>query len=202
MTPVEQKAHDIIAQLADQIARGWAAFLVAQHVHERRANKRINCAYYFFGAVEELSVETAILALSRLLIPRQDSITIQYLLNYAEQNPLSFNGTQRDIILKNVAEHREQLKSIEPLVVDVKEHRDKTIAHFDRLVINNPTALRTHPLDDQQVEDAFALLLKMVQVYAGYLTPSEDIQMESLTSGVVEDVEYLTLLIEKANTEP
>lgn len=201
MSNLEQQIRDIIGHIAYQIARGWQAFHIAKYVHERRINKRINCAYYFFNGVEDSSIETAVLTLARLTIPHRDeSITISYLLNYAEQNREAFPQIQESTVLATIASHRRQLESLNSLVANIKEQRDKTIAHLDKLHVTNPSAVYTHPpIDYQEVERAFRLLLRIVNVYAGYLRPPEEIRLDDIVPNITDDIEYLTKLIEQDN---
>jgi hypothetical protein len=201
MSNSEKKIRDIIGRLAYQIAWGWQAFHIAKYVHERSANKRINCAHYFFNVVEASTMETAVLTLARLTIPHRDeSITINYLLNFVEQNREAFPHIQESTILAEIAHHRSQLESLNSLVANIKEQRDKTIAHLDKLHVTNPSAVYTHPpIDYQEVERAFRLLLNIVNVYAGYLRPSEEIRLDDIAPNITDDVEYLTNLIEQDN---
>ena len=201
MSKSDRQIRDIIGHLAYQIAWGWQAFHIAKYVHERRANNRINCAHYFFNGVEASTIETAVLTLARLTIPHRDeSITINYLLNYVEQNREAFPQIQESAVLAAIAHHLSQLESLNSLVANIKEQRDKTIAHLDKLHVTNPSAVYTHPpIDFQEVERAFRLLLNIVNVYAGYLRPSEEIRLDDIVPNITDDIEYLTKLVEQDN---
>jgi hypothetical protein len=202
MSNSEQQIRDIIGHIAYQISWGWQAFLIAKYIHERRVNKRINCAYYFFNGTETSTIETAVLTLARLTIPDRErkSITIDYLLNYVEQHSEVFPQIQGNTMLAVIARHRSQLESLNSLIANIKEQRDRTIAHLDKLHITNPSAVYTHPpIDYQEVEKAFSLLLNIVNVYAGYLLPSEEIRLDDIAPNITDDVEYLTKLIEQDN---
>lgn len=203
MTPSGQKARDIIGHLAHQLAKGWGAFLVAKRIHEIQASKRINCVHYFFGITEESCIESAILALSRVIVSHDDSINIQYLLNYAEQNHQIFSRAGRQEIMDRVQQHREQLNAISSLIANIKEQRDRTVAHLDRKHITNPSAVYTHPpLNYREVENTFGLLLSIINTYSGYMSPSEEIRLDNIDSGVIEDLNYLVGLIEQENAQP
>ena len=200
MNQPDQKARDIIGHLASQLASGWAAFLVAKHIHEVRASKRIDCAHYFFSVVEEACLAYAILGLSKLLVRHDDSVTVEYLLNCSEGKPSIFPGVRREVIADCVSRHRDMLQSMSSTIANVKEQRDRAIAHLDRSHVNKPSAVYTHqPLHYRDVEEAFGLVLGIVNSFAGYLNPSTDIRFDRLAPNVGDDVEYLVGLIERDN---
>lgn len=203
MISSDQKARDIIGHLAHQLMKGWGAFFVAKHVHEARASRRINCAHYFFGIAEESCIESAFLALSRIIVPHDDSISIQYLLNYAEQNHQVFSRADRQLIMNYVGQHRQQLDSVSSLIANIKEQRDRTVAHLDRKHVTNPSAVYSHPpLDYTEFENIFRLLLRILNTYLGHLRPSEEIYLDDLDPSITEDLSYLVGLIEQDNLQP
>jgi hypothetical protein len=200
MDETDQRARKILDYLANQINHGWGSFLVAKHIHLARVGRRINSAYYFFGIAEASCVETAAMALSRIFIPHDDSITIPYLLNYAEQNPQVFSRIDRPTILERIEEHRQELNSISSLISNLKEQRDHALAHLDKKHITNPDAVYTHPpLDYNEVEKTFPLALNIVNTYSRFLVPSNEFRLDSLEPGIVDDISYLTGLIMRDN---
>jgi hypothetical protein len=197
------KGREVLRLLFSQLSGGWAAFTLAKYVYEQWASGRIKSAPWFFTIVREESVEITVLAMSRLLLGHTSSISITYLLNYAEKNPGDFPGSRGNAISESVAQHRTILETISPIINNIKNQRDKTIAHLDRLHINNPAALYAYPpLDQKEVEDVFRQLLKILNVYAGYLSPSEELKLDSINLGLGEDLEYLRQLIEQDNARP
>jgi hypothetical protein len=176
---------------------------VAKHVHDARSSQRINCAYYFFNTVEEACIESAILALSRVIVPNNDSINVQYLLNYSEQNHHAFPRADQQTIADSVQQHRQQLASISSLIANIKEQRDRTVAHLDRKHVTNPSAVYAYPpLNYMEIESVFGLLLRIINTYSGYLVPSEDIRLDDIEPSVVDDMSYLIKLIEQDNARP
>lgn len=197
MNSTSERARDIIDQLTVQLAKGWQAYLVAKQVHERRANKRIASMVYFFNTVEFSCLETTVLTLSKLLVPHADSISIPYLLNFAEQNPSAFPKVQRKQLADLIYRHKEQLRLFEPLIDNLKQQRDRTIAHLDRLHVTNPSTITSvPPLNYLEVEKIFRDATQLLNKYAYYLDPPTYIFLGALEPNVVEDVEYLTKLIE------
>jgi len=203
MSLSDKKARDILRHLTNLLQEGWEAFLVAKHIHEALISKRIRSTYYFFNTTERSCIESAIIALSKIVIPHDDSISIQYLLNYVEQNSQVFSRAESQTIINNVKEHRQQLNAISPLIANIKEQRDHTIAHLDKRHITNPSSLYTYPPPNYiEVENAFELLLNMINTYLGYLVPSNDFRLHSLDARIAEDSNYLIGLIERDNTKP
>lgn len=200
MSSPDQKTRDLIGHLAHQLFKGWAAFQVAKNVYRGRTSQRVNSVHWFFGIVEETSIETAILYLSKIIIPQRSSISIQYLLNYVEQNPQSFPKIQEEVLRNIIREDRDQLETINTLTANVKEQRDRTIAHLDKLHVNNPSGVYSHPpLDYNEVENAFRMLLAMLNHYSGLIMPSEDITIAGVSESISEDYDYLIGLIEEDN---
>jgi len=72
----------------------------------------------------------------------------------------------REIIDKQLA----QIGSLQSTIDRVKGHRDKAIAHLDRIYFNNPERLYTDfPLGDADVEDLFKLVESILATHYLYL---------------------------------
>ncbi|MBN1449746.1 MAG: hypothetical protein JW963_01930 [Anaerolineales bacterium] len=202
MNPSNERARDIINQLTVQLAKGWQTYLVAKHVHERRASKRISSMVYFFNTVEISCLETTILTLSKLLVSQAASISVPYLLNFVEQNPSAFPEIQRERLIDLVNRHREELRLLEPLVNNLRQQRDRTIAHLDKLHVTNPSVISSvPPLNYLEVEKVFRDLTALLNEYASHMEPSSYIFLGALEPNIIEDVEYLTKLIEDDDTK-
>jgi hypothetical protein len=197
MDSSNQRASDIISQLTIQLAKGWQTYIVAKQVHERRTNKRISSMVYFFNTVEISCLETTILTLSKLLVSQNASISIPYLLNFAEQNSSAFPKIQQEQLADLVNLHREELLLLEPLVSNLKQQRDRTIAHLDKLHVTNPSVITSvPPLNYLEVEKVFRDLTSFLSEYASLMEPSTYIFLGTLEPNIIEDIEYLTKLIE------
>ena len=200
MKPPNEMVQDIIHHLGFQLAKSWKAFLVAKLVHEQRNTGRINCSHYFFSSVEESCLETAILILAKISISHIDSISIPYLLDYSEQNPTAYLNVGSDEIRSLVSMHRKEIEKLSSILGNIKEQRDRTIAHLDKKHIKKPSSVYAFPpLNLADVENLYVVLLNIVNDYSKYLVPSSEIRLDSIKPGVIDDVEYLTSLIEKDN---
>lgn len=197
MNPATE-AREILRILTIQWVRGLQAYFVAKQVHESREKKRIASLVYFFNTVELSCQETTILALSKLLVTNKDSITIPYLLDYAGRNPLAFPKANDQLLPEVISRHREQLNELEPLINRIKKQRDKTIAHLDKLHVSNPSTIaNTFFIDFLQVEKIFKDLQQLINEYGEYLEPPFSFLQDIPKPSVIEDVEYLTQLIEQ-----
>ena len=200
MNQSSTKIQDILGYLSGQLGSAWRVFSVAKHIYQANQDGRITGARYFFPATYLSCTESAVLAISRLTVPHGDSINIEYLLNCCEQNSRAFPSASREEVLHSVSEHREQIANQHTFIENVKIHRDQTICHLDRRYVNDPLSIfATAPIDMKGVENAFELLLRIINTFRGYLDSSE-LHLASLVEPrVVEDLEYLIGLIEKDN---
>lgn len=193
------KIKDILSYLSDQLGRGWLALQVSKYLYQAFQNSKITSARYFFISAYLSCTESAVLALSRLVIPNQDSINIEYLLNTAKHNSKVFSNVGKEEVLKAILEHEQKLKTIASLMVSIKDHRDRTLAHLDRKHINDPAAIIANPsIDMQEVEKVFYLILQIINTYKGYLDSSE-LYLTNLEKEIEDDLGYLLNLIKKAD---
>ena len=199
MSRARQKIQDTLEHLSGQLIRGWMFFLASKYIHQAYKANKITCAMHFFGTTYLSNSESAVLALSKLVIPHNDSVNIQYLLNCAENSPKVFNHANKTEILQAVTKHRQELHDIALFIENIKTHRDQTLTHLDRKYINAPeTVLATPPVNMNEVERAFILVLEMVNAYKGYLDSSE-LYLAHLEREVIDDLEFLFGSIKEAD---
>lgn len=197
MSKSPHKLREIVQYLSDQLTRGWAALWVAQQIDGARQSGRLRNAHAFWGTTYEASVESAILALARLIVPHKDAISVEYLLNCVYQSPSAFPRPEREAVMRTVAQHRALLGAIGPLVDRVKNHRDRTIAHLDKRHVNQQDLLESQrPIDLDEIERAFGRILAVLNAYRVYLD-QPSVQLADLRAGLSEDWTDLLRLIEK-----
>lgn len=199
----DEKAKQLIGHIMHQLNKGWGRHLVAKHVHEIRASKAINSLHWFLGITEDASIESAILALSRIVVPQRSSISIQYLLNYLEQNPSAFSHISVDTLREQVAVDKKSLETVSTVIENIKEQRDRTVTHLDRRHVDNPAAVYNHPpLNYQEVEKVFMLLLEIINHYNSYMKPSTEFILHQIDVGIAEDIRYLSRIIQEDDAKP
>jgi hypothetical protein len=162
----------IAGSLSDQLARGWACLAAARQiaaarqVDGARQDQDACREQAFLDTTYEACVESTILAFARLTIEHKDSISVAYLLNCVQQSPSAFPVPEREGVMRAVARHRALLAGIQPLVEQVKDYRDRAIAHLDKKAINHREAVHSHPpVELAEVERAFALLLEVLNAH-------------------------------------
>jgi hypothetical protein len=207
MDPQEQKIHDIINKLYEQIHLGYRSLWVAKYVNQAHDTKRINCAHYFFEGTYYSCLESAFLALSRVLLrdDRGKPVNIWYLLNCLQGKPDVFNGTPPKVILKCVDQHLRQLEAMDPTIKKIEEQRHSTIAHLDKAHINKPQAIyQQAPIEEREFDEAYKLVLGILNTYTGFYRPTTDIShlLNVLETGVTDDLDYVIELIENDNKRP
>lgn len=186
-----ETVRDIISHLEYQLGISWQAFLVSKLIHKARNAGQINCSHYFFSSVEESCLERAILILGKIAIlptnPRDKSIHIHWLLNFSDQNTEAYLGADNNVIRDLVLQYKKELENFKPLLDNIKEQRDHTIAHLDRAHIKNPSAVYTFPpIDFIEVENFYAVLLNMVNAFSKYQIPSSELKLDNIEPGVID----------------
>jgi hypothetical protein len=199
--PTEERAKGIICLLVKQAFRGMALLAVARNIRASRASNRLNCAHWFFGMAFESALDSSILSLYKLLIANQDSITIPYLVEFSAQNAEAFPGGTKEGLKRMAAKYRKEIDDMTVLRANLTEKRDKTIAHLDKKHLR-PTSLYEHPnLSVPDIERAYQASLRIIDAYAGLLSPSEDNSntLDQASQNVDADFAYILGLVEKAN---
>jgi hypothetical protein len=170
--------QEIVGVLSDQLARGQASLRAAQQSDAAREGEwpgalrqSAPCsAHAFWTTTYDACVESALLAFARLTDAHKDSISVAYLLNCVQQSPSAFDPSERGTVIEGVARHRALLAEMQPLVEQVREYRDRTIAHLDKKHVNHYYVIHSRtPVDLGEVEHAFGLLLDVLQVYGDAL---------------------------------
>lgn len=191
MKDSREKVEMILDFLFGQLLQGLLYFQCSKSLHNAFQGSDLVKLSYFFAAVYRASLREAVLALARLVIDHRDSITIHYLLNYAENNSSLFSSVNPEEVRNAVKSHKVQLKKYEPLIESVREQRDRVLAHLDRKHINNPADLFLHPqgVNLTEVEECFQKVLEILNFYGGYY--GREFNPKNLEKAVQGDVDIL-----------
>jgi hypothetical protein len=147
---------EIVGYLSSQLAQGWAALAVAQQIERSKHEGHLGSAPTLSDTAYGACLESAILALARLTVAHKDSISVEYLLNCVQQSPSAFPIPQREAVIEMVSQHRTQLQGLDPLVEQIKDYRDRTVAHLDKRHVNQRRAIqRDPPADKDELACAF-----------------------------------------------
>jgi len=201
MTTNNSQIKTILDLLCNQLSEGWLYYFCAKSLNEAYEKHRITSARFFFMGTFYASLNEAILTLSKLIINHPDSISIYYLLNYAQNNPSEFQFAAPDKIKQIAEEHKLKLDSFNSLLSNIKFQRDRVLAHLDRKHVNDPDFILTNPpLDMNEVETCYKELHHILNDYNLYYNKSE-FYLKNIEEEVKEDIEFLLSLIEKADNE-
>ena len=194
-----QNIQGFLRVLYSELERGWRAFLVAKSVSQIRASNRVNSMHYFFSTVHNSCLSYAILALAKIFDKHKDAISIEYLLNYSEQNADAFPYARREDVSKSVPEYRSNLATVAPIIENIREQRGRIMAHLDKRLVKKPENVFAYPpLNLEEVESVFGLAFSIINNYCKYLG-SEFARLDHSRRRVTGDFEYLVRLIEKDN---
>lgn len=170
MSKSRRALQAIVGALSEQLTRGWACLEAARRLDGARPAQAPDRARTLGSTAYDACVESAILALARLVVAHKDSLSVTYLLNCVQQSPSAFPIPEREGMARAVERHRALLDEMQPLVEQVKDYRDRTIAHLDKKVVNHWYAVHAHPpLELDQVERAFARIGALLNVYCAGL---------------------------------
>ena len=103
-----------------------------------------------------------LLSLSKLLIPHDDSVTLPYLVDYAEQNPEGFAGGDAQTVRKFCTQAREVLVRLELLRGDIKMLRDDELAHIDKRQIVDPKLILSAPLAFKSLDEGVQQIIEFL----------------------------------------
>ena len=190
MSKSRRALQAIVGSLSEQLVRGWACLAAARQIDAARQKEQPERTRAFLDTTYAACVESAILAFARLAIAHKDSISVVYLLNCVQQSPSAFPVPEREAVMHTVARHRALLESLQPLVEQVRDYRDRTIAHLDKKVVNHRGTVHTHPpVELDELERAFVLLHELISAYRVVLGLSE-LELESLESDRTDELTW------------
>ena len=195
------RIEGILDNLADQLAECWHAYCVSRTLNAAYRDRKISSAVYFFAAAVRFSGYAAVLGLARVVENNKDSVNIWYLLNSVQSNPAALPKLTVARANALVTEHRTKLAAHEHLFQNLKTQRDKTLAHHDRILLTNPQAAFV-PIPANDFEQAWRLLLDIVNTYNGYRGESLEFRVDTIEPFVNDDISYILSLISQADNRP
>jgi len=201
MVDAERKIRQILDELHNELSIGWRDFEIAKNIRVANENRNVKSAFGFFQGAYEACLDIACLSIAKIILKdeRGKPANVWYLLNCLQNNPEVFPGIGKKIILDSVEIHRKQLKDLQETIDKIGRQR-QNIAHIDKRRITNPKRLYTNSrLNQNDLEMAYTLVMRIISVHKGYLKPSEDIShLFYLWSRMIqEDVEFMVRRTQK-----
>lgn len=170
--PIDRTYHlrSLLEHLTDLLFRTWSAFLVAKHIDSVIDSETPIQNHYFFVSVQASCVETSLLGFSKLMSRGKSETSVTYLLKLCEQSPSAFPTLSQANGFQVIQGHRQQLANFQLLIGHVKLWRDRAIAHLDKKLVNNPSAVvQMQPVDMDALGEGFILLGDIINTYRKWL---------------------------------
>jgi hypothetical protein len=199
MSTAQDRMEAILGYLSHELHRGILFLNIVKALHTAYNKQQLTSARDFFAGTYEACLREALISFSKTVMPDQNSITIDYLLNCAMQSPHVFSRIAKADLQKLVTHHKAQLDAFRPLFENVKVQRDRILAHLDRKHINDPSAVFAEPINMTEVERCFGVLLQIINGYNRVFDNSE-LSLKDAGESIHEDVGYLVQLMQVADT--
>jgi hypothetical protein len=161
-----QRIQNTLEVLTPQLEEGWTCWCIAQALETQQAQQQTN---FFLASTQQTCYKAALLALAKLLDKHGEAMGLTYLLNLVENHPRALQRYTNANIQQVLSEQYTQLQSFENLAVQVKQLRDRRLAHFDRKHLNEPQTYLQHGLPDSaQIEKCYQLCFTIFNTYQTY----------------------------------
>jgi hypothetical protein len=133
----------------------------------------------------------SVMALSRLTDPSTDCISIQKLLNYAEQNPQELPFATKEEVRRQVTLDRKWLVDHE-IIPSIRRLRDKVFAHTD-IGHLTPETFGSFPLDMAEVEECLRGIHR-VSDNLRMMFDQSSLLLDGIKEDLSEEISYERLL--------
>lgn len=185
---VEEKFLKYQEKLVREILHANAHLKLWERLQSYRAShlEELNQAPYFFNFTMQAHLDDALLTLSRILDKSNESLSIEKLINFIEQNIQIFSTevfnkrmmqkpdydekwtvSHTPITTLEIYEDRRRLKDLEKPVENLRSWRDKVIAHTDlKFFRKDKIVSKKYPLEVQQLHEAIDTILKILNRYS------------------------------------
>lgn len=113
-------------------------------------------------------LDSMILHLSRVLEVDKDATHFDYLLNLTETHSNSFKYAESKQVLTEVRCHRKKLQNLRQQYVAIRNRRDKSLAHFDRIHFNDLDKLQSQfpfTITVGEIEQLISELWHIINIY-------------------------------------
>ena len=181
---------------------GWRASkdCAAARLLHREYSPRKSVFWIFFRFSRKAHDDTALLYLARVLDNDKRSVTLSRLLRIVENNSKLFSSATPSEVQAAVKEDRRRLaEDLQPLLSNLKAHRDKVHAHLDEQLLGGMAVIRErYPLSSNDMGHLLSEVEEMFKRYYRLHFGRE------LSLGPVygeNDVEWLLQFIRDRGTE-
>ena len=120
-----------------------------------------------FSPIKEACWRALLIGLAGMLSTDQESITLNYLLDLADNHPHDFDNVEPEALKHLVARGRGELKAIGDLENRLRSLRDRRLAHLDRKQVNEPDGIGLGNIDVEELALGLAVVEEVLERLAG-----------------------------------
>jgi len=165
-----EKIRETAKILTSQISIGWDYFVLAKFIREAYAKGRIKGAHEVLTQSYAACWDAAILSVTKVMDKQSGSLSLSYLLNCVEASSKDYPSLTTDELKKQIADHRQELESIEARIPGIWDERDRIVAHLDRRHVNAPASVYTNPpIELNDLHGAIRALRRILLIYNAQL---------------------------------
>lgn len=164
MKTIREKLQVIYLQLLDRFLQGTLAMTILKTIREGYEEKNGNDDIFIYTLVVS-AYNTAILMFANTLKSQGGTINLDYLLNSMKANTknLFHDTVTRESFSMFIGEVDVLRQELEQVTAAVIELRDKSVAHWDKKHINDPSFfLRDSPTQWEELEQAYFIVEKIL----------------------------------------
>jgi len=160
----------------EQIVRGGrhhcAAWRAIYQVFNSANPEILDLAVMFFGITARAHLDSAILQSAKLTENRSDSLNLNYLFNLVERDTRTTFRKSADEAFAAVKSDKESLRFFASTIDQLKLHRDRFLAHYDRRNLREDIFMVSRP-SIEEIERFLAWAQQIVEKYAFALDSGE-----------------------------
>jgi len=154
--------NSILLFLSNEALRAHLYYGIAKAIRERSQEPEFEQASNLLSGSYYATIRESILAMSKILLMDRESICMEYLFNYAEQNTREFPNASSEEIRELINSSRDEFHTFDSLVNQIQHLRDTELAHMDKRQINNPNLIIPVPIEFNNLENCMALLIEIL----------------------------------------
>jgi hypothetical protein len=174
--------------LYGEISNGWSCYCLSKALNRAVQNHRFTSTPQLVRTTYCACMSEALLSLSKLTDTHKDALTIQRLINRTRQYLNRYAASQGVPALEA---HARLLSDYDDLIKDVRQLRDKLIAHTDRGFAASPQSLEE--LNEIPMQPIGALYLE-IQLTLNFVRENLDgvkYDFESIEKGIQQEMNRL-----------
>lgn len=144
-------------------------------------------------AIRSAAFKESILCIAKLVETNEEGITIDYLLNNAENHPRIFKFSTPEEIRELVSMHRKEIIKRSTVFKRVRLFRDKELVHLDRKLINQPSSVDSNFIDLNDLRDCLDYLYNALNDFSRAFQ-NKPLDVSSQFALVQKDVQLVSSL--------